>query len=172
MDQGCEPLDPQVFCAALAPLGINLDLVGDLLPLGQARKAGALDRADMNENVVPAVIRRYKSEALLTVEPFNRTGSHNCSLPLTCIAPYHSFSCAKTPQAKRNGVFYGQVAPGRVFGAALALSLERARQQTLDRIVDRHRAAQDAGNGKRDRHVDARGGREFDQYRGREGALG
>src|ERR1700679_197591 len=83
MDLGCGPSDTQVFGAALASLRIHLDLVGDLLPLRQAGQAGALDGADMNENVVSAVIRRNESETLLTVEPLDRTGSHNLFPSLT-----------------------------------------------------------------------------------------
>jgi len=74
--RACRSSDPKVFCAALAPLGIGLDLKGDLLAFGQARKPGALDGANMDENIVAAVIRRNEPKSLLAVEPLNCTRRH------------------------------------------------------------------------------------------------
>jgi hypothetical protein len=42
----------------------------------QAAKAGALDSADVHEDVVAAFIRLDKAKAFLAVEPLNRSGRH------------------------------------------------------------------------------------------------
>src|SRR5690349_4691192 len=67
----------QILCAAFATLWIDLDFVGDLLPLRQARQSGALDGAHMDEHVVAAVVGLDKSKTLLTVEPLHRTSRHD-----------------------------------------------------------------------------------------------
>ncbi len=52
------------------------DLVTHLLAFAQITQAGALDRADMNENIRAAIIGLDEAEALLTIEPFHGAGSH------------------------------------------------------------------------------------------------
>jgi hypothetical protein len=52
------------------------DLVAHLLAFAQIAQTGALDGADMNENVRAAVIRLDEAEALLTIKPFHGSGSH------------------------------------------------------------------------------------------------
>src|SRR6266446_6045251 len=55
----------------LAGLTIGNDLEFDLLSFVEALHAGALDRADMHEDVLAAIIRLNEAEALLAVEPLN-----------------------------------------------------------------------------------------------------
>ena len=52
------------------------DLVAHLLAFAQITQAGALDRADMNENIRAAIIGLDEAEALLTIEPFHGADSH------------------------------------------------------------------------------------------------
>jgi hypothetical protein len=58
--------------AGAAVLG---DLVAHLLAFAQIAETGALDSADVNENVRTAIIGLDESEALLTIEPFHSSGS-------------------------------------------------------------------------------------------------
>jgi len=60
----------------LAAALVLRDLVAHLLAFAEITQAGALDRADMNENVRAAIIGLDKAEALLTIEPFHGAGSH------------------------------------------------------------------------------------------------
>jgi hypothetical protein len=60
----------------LAGAAVLLDLVAHLLAFLQITQAGALDGADMNENVRSAIIRLDEAKALLTVEPFHSSVSH------------------------------------------------------------------------------------------------
>jgi hypothetical protein len=52
------------------------DLVAHLLVFAQIAQAGALDGADMNENIRAAIIGLDEAEALLTIEPFHDASSH------------------------------------------------------------------------------------------------
>jgi len=60
----------------LAGAAVLLDLVAHLLALLQIAQAGALDGADVNENVRSAIIGLDEAKALLTVEPFHSSVSH------------------------------------------------------------------------------------------------
>src|SRR6185437_7220212 len=60
------------FLAAIAH-----DLVLDLLALVEPRQPGALDRRDVDEDVLAAGIRLNEAVALLRVEPLDRTRSHS-----------------------------------------------------------------------------------------------
>jgi hypothetical protein len=60
----------------LAAAAILDDLVAHLLAFAQIAQAGALDGADMNENVRAAIIGLDEAEAFLTIEPFHGAGSH------------------------------------------------------------------------------------------------
>src|SRR6185437_7642503 len=60
------------FLAAIAH-----DLVLDLLTLIEPRQPGALDRRDVDEDVLAAGIRLNEAVALLRVEPLDRTRSHS-----------------------------------------------------------------------------------------------
>jgi hypothetical protein len=56
---------------------LHLNVVADLLAFVEALQPGALDGADMDEDVLPAAIRLNETEALLGVEPFDRACSHS-----------------------------------------------------------------------------------------------
>lgn len=51
------------------PAAFRLDVVGDLLPVVEALEAGALDGADVYEDIFAPAIRLDEAEALLSVEP-------------------------------------------------------------------------------------------------------
>ncbi|OAI28069.1 hypothetical protein A1351_12335 [Methylosinus sp. R-45379] len=59
--------------AGAAVLG---EFVAHLLAFAQIAQTGALDGANMNENIRAAFIGLDEAEALLTIEPFHRSGSH------------------------------------------------------------------------------------------------
>jgi hypothetical protein len=56
---------------------LHLNVVADLLAFLEALQPGALDGADMDEDVLAAAIRLNETEALLGVEPFDRACSHS-----------------------------------------------------------------------------------------------
>src|SRR6266446_997461 len=56
-----------------------LKLVAQPLTLLEVADAGALDRGDMNEHVLRAVVRLDEAVTLLGVEPFNGTDTHKVS---------------------------------------------------------------------------------------------
>src|SRR6185503_20210369 len=58
------------------PAAILLEVVDDALVLAQAAHTRALDRADVDESVVSAPIRRDEAVALVLVEEFHRSGGH------------------------------------------------------------------------------------------------
>jgi len=66
----------ELIGGGLAAALVLRDLVAHLLAFAQITQAGALDRADMHENVSAAIIGLDKAEALLTIEPFHGAGSH------------------------------------------------------------------------------------------------
>src|SRR6185312_2097956 len=66
----------EVFSADFASHLVGFGLEVDLLAFGEPRKASPLDRADVNEDIIAAVVRLDKSKALLTVEPLNSTCRH------------------------------------------------------------------------------------------------
>jgi hypothetical protein len=66
----------EILSADLAPHLVGLGLEVDLLALGETRKTSPLDRADMNEHIVAAVVGLNESEALLAVEPLHSTCRH------------------------------------------------------------------------------------------------
>ena len=70
----------QIFGAAFAASGIDLDLKRYLLALGQVGQSGAFYGADMNEYIVAAIIWLNEAKSLLAVEPLDRTRCHNLSL--------------------------------------------------------------------------------------------
>ena len=52
------------------------DFVADLLAFDERAHSGALDRADVNEHIVAAVVRLNESKALLAVKPLHSTCRH------------------------------------------------------------------------------------------------
>jgi hypothetical protein len=53
------------------------ELVGDLLTFLEITHASALDGADVDEHVLPAVIRLDETETLGRIEPLDCTGAHD-----------------------------------------------------------------------------------------------
>jgi hypothetical protein len=68
--------DPQVFCAAFAAPGVNFDFVRNPLTFCQAGKSRAFNGADVNENIVSAIVGLNKPKTLLAIEPLNSTCRH------------------------------------------------------------------------------------------------
>src|SRR5215472_8899242 len=66
----------QIFRRGLARLSISNNLERDLLSLVQAPQPGALNRADVHENVFAAVIRLDEAEAFLAIEPLHGSLRH------------------------------------------------------------------------------------------------
>jgi hypothetical protein len=60
----------------LAGAAVLGEFVAHLLAFAQIAQTGALDCADMNENIRAAFIGLDEAKALLTIEPFHRSGSH------------------------------------------------------------------------------------------------
>src|SRR6516225_4817946 len=81
---GCSGL-PKVPGGLLAAFGD--DVVADLLTFHESTHTGALDCADMYENVLRAIRRLDESKALLNVEEFNYTCGHRGFLVLHACAP-------------------------------------------------------------------------------------
>src|ERR1051326_9392597 len=54
----------------------TLEVEADLLALLQVTEAGALDRRDVNEDVLRAILGLNEAEALRGVEPFDCTDGH------------------------------------------------------------------------------------------------
>jgi hypothetical protein len=67
----------ELIGGGLAGALVLRDLVAHLLTFAQIAQAGALDRADMDENVrTTAIIGLDEPEAFLTIEPFHNSSSH------------------------------------------------------------------------------------------------
>ncbi len=64
---------PQILRGILACLAVLSNLVGDLLTLLEVVQVGALDRADVNENVSTAGVRLDKAVVLHPVGPLYAT---------------------------------------------------------------------------------------------------
>ena len=73
----------QVLCRGLAGLAIGNNLERDFLSLVEAVHPGAFDRADVDKNVLAAIIRLDEAEALLAVKPFH--GSFASCNPLSVL---------------------------------------------------------------------------------------
>src|SRR5262249_28474891 len=58
------------------PTALGGNLVADLLALVQAVEACTLDGADVDEDVLPALLRLDEAEALGGIEPLNSTSWH------------------------------------------------------------------------------------------------
>src|SRR4051794_5801311 len=64
----------QVGSSSLAPLHDHF--IADVLPVVQPLQAGCLDRGDVHEHILPAILRHDEAIALGGVEPLYRTGRH------------------------------------------------------------------------------------------------
>jgi len=78
----------KVLGAGLAAHAVGLCFERELLALIERAQTGAFDGADMNENVISAVVGLNEAEAFGCVEPLNCSGSHvtiskmrECALP-------------------------------------------------------------------------------------------
>jgi hypothetical protein len=69
----------QVLGSRLAASAVCDDVEGHLLAFAKAAHAGAFDRADMNEDILAAVLRLNEAEALLAVEPLYSSPDHGSS---------------------------------------------------------------------------------------------
>jgi hypothetical protein len=75
-------VDAQPVSRRLAGSPICDDVEFELLPLVEGAQAGTLDRADVNEHILAAVIRLNEAEALLAVEPLYSARTHENILSL------------------------------------------------------------------------------------------
>src|SRR6201994_84492 len=66
----------QIVGGRLAGTAIGDDFVADLLAFTQGSKASTFDGADMNENVVAAIIRLDEAVALGRVKPLYSSHAH------------------------------------------------------------------------------------------------
>jgi hypothetical protein len=76
----------QIFSGRLAAPAVRDDVVRHLLALVEGVHAGAFDRADMNEDVLAAVLRLNEAKTLLAVKPLHSTRIHAIFLSLTVYA--------------------------------------------------------------------------------------
>jgi hypothetical protein len=67
------------IASRLFPITARLKLVSDLLIVVQALKTCPLNRRNMDENVLAAVVRRNKAIALRAIEPLNGARRHAAS---------------------------------------------------------------------------------------------
>ena len=68
--------DPQILGAGFACPGVGDGIEADLLAFIEATKSGALDGADMDEDVPIASVRLNEAEAFLAVKPFYCSRDH------------------------------------------------------------------------------------------------
>src|SRR5258708_38926440 len=68
-------VEREVGCRFLA--AILRDLVVDLLPLLEGAETRALQRRDMHEDILAALLRLDESVTLLTIEPFDSASRHD-----------------------------------------------------------------------------------------------
>jgi hypothetical protein len=66
----------QVLCRGLARLWIGDNVERELLSFVEVSHPGALDRADMHEDVLAAIIRLDEAVALLAIEPLHDSLRH------------------------------------------------------------------------------------------------
>jgi hypothetical protein len=66
----------QILSRGLTRLSISNNVEGDLLSFVKAVHPGALDRADVHEDILAAVIRLDEAEAFLAVEPLHDSLRH------------------------------------------------------------------------------------------------
>lgn len=71
-------IDAKVLSAGFAAHAVGLDLERNLLAFIEGAQTGPFDGADMNEDVLAAVIGLDEAEALCRIKPLNCSGSHLC----------------------------------------------------------------------------------------------
>jgi hypothetical protein len=71
-----ELIDAKIFSAGLAAHAVGLGLERYLLAVVEGAQTSTFDGADMNEDVLTAIVRLDEAEALCRVEPLNCSGCH------------------------------------------------------------------------------------------------
>jgi hypothetical protein len=74
-------LQLQHICRGLAATLFNRKLVSDLLALDERRNSGALDCANVHEDVCTTGFRLNEAKALVRIEPFDDANLHEMSSP-------------------------------------------------------------------------------------------
>jgi len=77
-------LHSQIFRGLLA--AVVEDVIGDLVTFAKVVQAGTLDRRDVDEHVLAAVVRPDEAVALFSVEKFHSPARHVCSPLVTAVA--------------------------------------------------------------------------------------
>jgi hypothetical protein len=75
-------VDAQPVSRRLAGSSVCDDIEFELLPLVEGAQAGTLDRTDVNEHILAAVVRLNEAKAFLVVEPLYRARTHENFLSL------------------------------------------------------------------------------------------
>src|SRR5947209_8332677 len=57
---------------------LHFDVVAEFLALVQAFQPRSLDGGNVDENVLPAILRHDEAVSFAGVEPFDRAGGHRC----------------------------------------------------------------------------------------------
>lgn len=73
-------------CSAAAAVAAGFDVEADLLAFNETAHAGAIKRADVNENVLAAIFRSDEAKTLLAIVEFYGTCSHdrNSQVEMPC----------------------------------------------------------------------------------------
>jgi len=66
----------QIIRRGFAGPAVCYDLERNLLSLVEGAQAGTFNRADMNEDILAALVRLNEAKALLVIEPFHCSRSH------------------------------------------------------------------------------------------------
>src|SRR5690242_232246 len=114
------PLLDQHYAGCLGALLALASLVCDLGALGQALEALAGDLAEMDEQVLTALVGLDKPVALLVVEPLHSSGCHQTP-PSTSHERVRKAKRATVERPKPNGRVSGRANPGwkYAFGGTL-----------------------------------------------------
>src|SRR5690348_16077335 len=92
----------QVGRRALAAASVALDVEADLLAFAEVADARALDRRDVHEHILAAVIRLDEAEALLGVEPFHGAYRHSVVFHVVSGAAGRNRAADRTSVKDRN----------------------------------------------------------------------
>lgn len=106
----------QIVCRGFAGPAIGYNVEQNLLSLIEAAHPGTFDGTDVHENVLAAIIRLNKTEALLAVEPLYRTLRHITHLSGACLGRLHSRSPLDFEIWRRSSVQRGSRGRAKSFG--------------------------------------------------------
>jgi hypothetical protein len=81
----CRSDGAQIVRRGLAAPSVSNNIKRDLLSLVEPRHSGSFDRADVDEDVLAAVIRLDEAEAFLAIEPLHGSLRHLAFLSVTCV---------------------------------------------------------------------------------------